>query len=231
VNSSDVRVLPDTTTRRDHWDAVYAKRDEQLLSWYQADPRMSVRLIEEQATAMPTGKDSAVIDVGGGTSALAARLAGSGFTDATVLDISAAALAAAARHADGARVTVVQADLLAWRPARRYHIWHDRAVFHFLTDPADRAAYLATLRAALADGGAIIMAAFAADGPARCSGLPVARYDAAGLAAELTAAYGEAVTVTGHRRELHHTPSGVIQPFTWITARLEAVSGPSAGVT
>jgi SAM-dependent methyltransferase len=203
-----------------HWDGIYAGRDEDQLSWYQAEPRLSVGLIEEQAASMPGGRHSAVIDAGGGTSALAARLAAAGFTDVTVLDISAAALEAASRRPDSKQVTMIRADLLDWRPPRRYQIWHDRAVFHFLTSPADRAAYLGTLRAALAGGGAIVLAAFAADGPERCSGLPVARYDAAGLAAELTAAYGDAVTITGHRAEHHRTPARVIQPFTWITARL-----------
>ena len=93
-------------------------------------------------------------------------------------------------------------------------------MFHFLTSPADRAAYLRTLRAALPGGGAIILATFAADGPAHCSGLPVARYDTAGLATELAAAFGDAITITGRRGEQHRTPAGVLQPFTWITARL-----------
>jgi SAM-dependent methyltransferase len=169
---------------------------------------------------MAAGRDSAVIDAGGGASRLAGRLAAAGFTDVTVVDVSAAALAAARRRPGGNQITWINADLLAWRPPRAYQIWHDRAVFHFLTSPADRAAYLGTLRAALPGGGAIILATFAADGPAHCSGLPVARYDGPGLAAKLTAAYGDGITITGCRDEQHPTPSGIIQPFTWITARL-----------
>ncbi|MCL2583645.1 MAG: class I SAM-dependent methyltransferase [Streptosporangiales bacterium] len=200
--------------RRDHWEAVYGDRDERELSWYQADPGMSFRLVEEQAALLPSGKSSAVIDAGGGASALASRLAGDGFSDVTVADIALAA------QPDEDGVTRIQADLLAWEPPRRFDLWHDRAVFHFLTEPADRAAYLSTLRAALSGGGAIVMAAFAPDGPSHCSGLPVARYDARGLAAELTAAFGDAVTVTGQHAEEHRTPWDAPQPFTWLTARL-----------
>ena len=167
------------TARHEHWDAVYSSRGEQQVSWYQADPRLSAELISDAAAGMAAGRDSAVIDAGGGASLLAGRLAAAGFTDVTVVDVSAAALAAASRRPGGNQITWINADLLAWRPPRVYLIWHDRAVFHFLTSPADRAAYLGTLRAALPGGGAIILATFAAGGPAHCSGLPVARYDGA----------------------------------------------------
>ena len=151
-----------TAPRQRHWDAAYAGRGEQQVSWYQADPHMSAELIGDHAATMAAGKDSAIIDAGGGGSLLAARLVATGFTDVTVLDVSRAALTAAARRPGGAHVTWIHADLLDWQPPRRYHIWHDRAVFHFLTSPGDRAAYLATLRAALAGGGAIVLATFAA---------------------------------------------------------------------
>jgi len=222
--------------RDSYWDQVYSSRDEREVSWYQDDPELSVRLVAQAAAAI-AGKDTAVVDAGGGRSRLAARLAAAGFTDLTVVDVSAAALEAAraasgqargpardnGEHADetvGDRVTWITADLLDWRPPRSYQVWHDRAVFHFLTSPASRAAYLGTLRAALRDGGTIILATFAADGPDQCSGLPVARYDAPELAAELAAAYGGAVTITARQAEKHLTPAGTIQPFTWLTARL-----------
>ncbi len=206
--------------RRDHWDEVYSSRGERQVSWYQRDPRLSIALITDAAAALPAGKDSAVIDAGGGASLLAQRLARAGFTDVTVVDVSAAALAASRARPGSGGIRWVNADLLDWRPPRAYQVWHDRAVFHFLVSPADRAASLATLRAALPGGGAIILATFAAHGPGQCSGLPVARYDAATLAAELTKAYGDAVTVTGHHCEQHRTPAGTVQPFTWLTARL-----------
>ena len=206
--------------RRAHWDQVYAGRGQRQVSWYQPDPRLSAALVTDAAASLPAGRDSAVIDAGGGASPLAQRLTSAGFTDVTVLDVSAAALAAGRARPGSIRIRWINADLLAWKPPRAYQIWHDRAVFHFLVSPADRAAYLATMRAALPGGGAVILAAFAADGPEYCSGLPVARYDPAGLATELTAAYGNAVTITGHHAEQHRTPAGAIQPFTWLTARL-----------
>jgi hypothetical protein len=213
------RPTPVTPASQDHWDGVYSSRDEREVSWYQADPGTSVRLVTEAAAGI-AGKDSAVVDAGGGASLLASRLAGEGFTDLTVVDVSAAALGRASARPGGDRVTWVTADLLTWRPGRAYQVWHDRAVFHFLTTPDRRAAYFATLRAALPGGGAVILATFAASGPERCSGLPVARYDAAALASELSGALGDAVTITGDLTEPHRTPSGMIQPFTWITARL-----------
>ena len=171
---------------------------------------------------MARDRRGGVIDVGGGASPLAARLADEGFTDITVLDHSANALDRARRLArDPTAITWIRADLLTWRPGRTYDIWHDRAVVHFLTAAADRHTYLTTLRTALANGGAIVLGTFAADGPTHCSGLPVARYSAEELAGELTsAAFGDKVIVTGSRTDRHHTPAGNAQPFTWITARL-----------
>jgi SAM-dependent methyltransferase len=207
------------TGRREHWDEVYSTRAEDQVSWYQADPEPSVELVTAAADGS-AGKGTAIIDAGGGTSQLAHLLAAAGYTDVTVADVSAAALAAARARPGGDRIAWVQADLLGWRPQRTYQVWHDRAVFHFLTSPRDRAAYLATLRAALPGGGTVILATFAADGPEYCSGLPVARYAPADLAAELTRAYGDAVSITGRRSQQHRTPAGTVQPFTWITAQL-----------
>lgn len=218
----DSTVHDPVSVRQRHWDAAYADRGEQV-SWHQTDPRLSVELIEAVAGDR-TGRDKPVIDVGGGTSRLAPRLVSEGFTDVTVLDVAPSALEAARRRPGGDQITWIQADLLTWRPSRRYQVWHDRAVFHFLTDSADRAAYLATLHAALVPGAALVLATFAPEGPTHCSGLPVARYTADGLATELNtglAAHGGAVTVTGQRTEQHHTPAGVVQPFTWLTACLD----------
>lgn len=196
-----------------HWDTVYRERGAREVSWFQTEPQPSLDLITSLA---PSGQ-SAVIDVGGGTSPLAAHLIEAGFTDVTVLDVSQQALEIAKRASGGDVVTWIRADLLSWRPRRRYQIWHDRAVFHFLTDPADRSSYLATLRQALSPGGMVVMGTFAPDGPTHCSGLPVARYAAAGLAAEL----GDGFTLAATRTDRHHTPGGAEQPFTWIVARAQ----------
>jgi SAM-dependent methyltransferase len=186
------------------------------VSWYQPEPAASLRLITQHAPS----RDSPVLDVGDGASHLAGRLSAAGFTDVSVLDVSADALAVAAQQPDAKRAHYIHADILTWRPTRAYQVWHDRAVFHFLNGATDRETYLAAMREALPDGGAIILATFATDGPDHCSGLPVARYDADELAGELERAFGADVTVNGHETEVHHTPTGVVQPFTWLTARL-----------
>jgi hypothetical protein len=113
-------------------------------------------------------------------------------------------------------VRCVEADLLRWEPDRRYGLWHDRAVFHFLVDERERERYLEALRRAVEPGGTVILGTFAADGPEVCSGLPVRRYSAT----DLSAALGEAFVVLQTRREEHVTPRGVIQPFTWVVGSL-----------
>ena len=160
---------------------------------------------------------ASVIDVGGGAASLVDHLIALGFIHLTVLDISEVALTVARARVGGqASVSWVHEDVLAWRPQQRFDLWHDRAVFHFLVDPADQQRYLATLRAALAPAGAVIIATFAPDGPHHCSGLPVARYSAEDLIALL----GDAFTVVETFREEHTTPTGGLQPFTWIAGRL-----------
>ena len=164
-----------------------------------------------------TPTSASVIDVGGGASSLVDHLVARGCTDLTVLDISEVSLAAArARVGDHAPVAWLQNDVLTWRPQRRFDLWHDRAVLHFLVDPVDQQRYVATLRAALAPAGAAIIATFAPDGPDQCSGLPVARYSVDDLSALL----GDAFAVVEASREEHTTPTGALQPFTWVAARL-----------
>ncbi|WGH79530.1 class I SAM-dependent methyltransferase [Jannaschia ovalis] len=193
--------------RKSHWDAIYAEMPEDRLSWHEDDPAVSLALAERAGISA----ESAVIDLGGGRSRLAGCLLDRGLRDVTVLDLSEAALAAARERLGPRRdsVTWIAADVADWRPARRWDLWHDRAVFHFLTEAADRAAYRDALSRALAPGGHAIIATFASDGPARCSGLPVRRYDPEDLAAELGPGF---VPVTA-RRHLHHTPWGAAQSF------------------
>src|SRR5688500_17598941 len=150
-----------------HWDGVYRERGSEEVSWYQAEPQPSLDLIR----SVEPGRRG-VIDVGGGASPLGPRLIADGFADVTVLDVSEEALGLARRRPGADGVEWVCADLLTWRPGRAWRVWHDRAVFHFLTGAADRAAYLAVLREALAPGGAVVLGVFAPDGPSHCSGLP-----------------------------------------------------------
>ncbi|HTX63974.1 MAG TPA: class I SAM-dependent methyltransferase [Acidimicrobiales bacterium] len=193
-----------------HWDAHYRARGEEGVSWHQREPTLSLELIE----LANVGRDAAVLDVGAGTSLLLDRLLAAGYSDVTALDVSEVALAAPkSRIGEDARATFVCEDVLTWTPPRRYGMWHDRAVFHFLTDPTERAAYVERLHAALQPTGSLVVATFATDGPAECSGLEVARYDAAQLAHALQ------VELVATRSELHVTPDGRTQPFTWILAR------------
>ncbi len=168
--------------RHQHWEAIYEQKTPTEVSWYQREPSASLKWIEQRG--MPP--DAAVLDVGGGTSMLVDALLARGYTDTTMLDISAAALDTSRRRLGLlARVKWVPADLLTWQPVATYDLWHDRAVFHLIVTPGDRHRYLQALRAAVLPGAMAILGTFAADGPERCSGLPVARYGPHELAAIL----------------------------------------------
>ena len=198
--------MADASTK-DHWETVYTTKDETEVSWFQDSPSPSLELIE----ALKPAKDASVIDIGGGASRLVDGLLERGFRRVTVLDISQAALDLACLRV-GRRASEVQwivDDVTAWEPTRRFDIWHDRAAFHFLVEEADRAAYIARLKQALRPGGHAIIATFAPDGPEKCSGLPVYRTDAAGLAKEL----GEGFTLVDSRRHDHATPKNSSQHF------------------
>lgn len=195
-----------------HWDAAYAGGDEDR-SWTEHGERDSFPIICELAR-----RDDAILDVGGGSSRLAGDLAAAGYRDVTVVDISPAALRLARDRAPDA--ALLQADVLAWSPPRRYALWHDRAVLHFFTDDGDRRRYVDTLRRALAVDGHVVIASFAPDGPDRCSGLPVRR---AGVD-ELAALLGPPFAVVRAWRAVHTTPAGADQPFTWVVARHDAAS-------
>ena len=160
---------------------------------------------------------ASVIDVGGGASPLAGALLERGFGDVTVLDVSAAGMAYA-RERLGARAEQVRwlaADVRAWRPQRRYRVWHDRAVFHFLVSAEDREQYLDRLASATEPDAVAVFGLFAMDGPEQCSGLPVARYSTTDLADQL----GEQWMLVSQDREEHRTPADAIQPFTWAALR------------
>ena len=199
-----------------HWDARHAGSDEPGRSWFQLRPALSLELVELVDEAGRAGRAGGLVDVGGGASRLVDHLLAAGWTDLTVLDVSAVALQSArSRVGEDAAVAWVEADVRTWRPRRRYAVWHDRAVFHFLVDAEDRAAYLRAMAEALAPGGLVVVGTFAADGPTTCSGLPVARY----AADELVAAFGGSYREVARRREEHRTPSGAVQPFTWVALR------------
>ena len=197
----------ESESRQAHWETVYTSKSENEVSWFQENPAPSLALIAEVG-ATP---NAAIIDVGGGASRLVDQLINRGFRDVTVLDLSAAALEAAKARL-GERAGLAQwrvADATTWKPSRTYDIWHDRAAFHFLTEERDRAAYIARLEQALKIGGHAIIATFAPDGPEKCSGLPVMRYDAARLGQTL----GSGFKLLQSLADDHGTPWGSHQQF------------------
>ena len=195
----------------EHWDRVYESRAPDEVSWHQAEPSVSLRLLGRADT------QGSLIDLGAGTSTLADELLGLGWSKVTLLDVSAEALRAASTRLApyGDRVELVVADVLMWAPATTFDAWHDRAVFHFLTDSDDQSRYVATAARAVRPGGLLVMGTFAADGPTRCSGLPTARHDAASLGS----LFSDSFELVHSEREEHVTPSGDIQPFTWVVLR------------
>ncbi|MCA1297354.1 class I SAM-dependent methyltransferase [Stappia indica] len=196
-----------TDKRKAHWDTVYDQKSEMQLSWHQEEAQLSLEL----AKLAGISATSSAIDIGGGTSRFAGTLLDLGLRDVTVLDLSQVALDAARQRLGqaGDAVTWVAADITTWSPDRQYDFWHDRAVFHFLVDAEDRAAYLNNLTKGLVVGGHAMIATFAPDGPETCSGLPVARYSPEGLAEVL----GERFALVAQRHHLHQTPWGKPQSF------------------
>jgi SAM-dependent methyltransferase len=196
-----------TEARRAHWDQVYRTKAASEVSWYEAHPQCSLRLL--QATRVRP--EEPIIDVGGGASLLAEELLDAGYGDVSVLDVSAEALekVRARLGARASAVSLISEDVTAFRPERRYALWHDRAVFHFLVDPADRERYIEALRRALRPQGHLIIATFGPSGPERCSGLPARRYDAQALAAEL----GREFRLVESALQTHRTPWNSTQEF------------------
>ena len=201
------------TNRQSHWENVYASKAETEVSWFEETPALSLELME-LVGATP---GSAIIDIGGGAARLVDAFVTHGFTDLTVLDLSAAALAASRKRlgAQSDQVTWIVADITKWEPTRTFDLWHDRAAFHFLTDRADQTAYVARLQRALRQGGHAIIGTFAPDGPEKCSGLPIARHDATSLQEVL----GPGFSLVDTRRHNHNTPSGATQRFQFSTFR------------
>lgn len=194
--------------RKIHWETVYANKKPDEVSWYQTRLEKSLELIRRTGAI----KTTKIIDLGGGASTLVDDLLASGFKEVTVLDISKAAIQAAQTRL-GSRakdVTWLEADVTwALLPAQHYDVWHDRAVFHFLTKAEDRRRYVDVVNHALKPGGHIIVATFGPHGPLKCSGLEIVRYDPAALHNE----FGDDFVLIESFREIHHTPAGKEQDF------------------
>jgi 2-polyprenyl-3-methyl-5-hydroxy-6-metoxy-1,4-benzoquinol methylase len=200
---------------KEHWEQVYSKKPAESVSWYQPHAEQSLALI--RATGVPlTGS---IIDVGGGASTLVDDLLDNGYSAVTVLDLSASALEVA-KHRLGSRaesVTWLEADVTRVSlPAHAYDVWHDRAVFHFLTGEPERRAYVENVLRSVKPLGHVIVATFAEDGPTQCSGLPVMRYSPE----QLHAQFGDSFSLLRQERESHHTPSGNVQRFIYCYCRV-----------
>jgi SAM-dependent methyltransferase len=195
---------------KDHWERVYTDKNADEVSWFQHHAELSLKIIRENGVSA----DGSIIDVGGGASTLVDDLILSGYSAITVLDLSANALKKAkTRLGENARsVCWLEADILDVElPANGYDVWHDRAVFHFLTSEGERHRYVLHVLRAVKPGGLIIVATFAEDGPDRCSGLPVMRYSTSALHSE----FGEPFELLGSEPELHFTPTGKEQKFVY----------------
>ena len=202
---------------RDHWEHVYRAKRPDEVSWYQQAPLLTLRMVA--STRLP--EEGAIIDVGGGASNLVDALLRAGYRDVTVLDIAGAALEHARdRLGDRASdVKWVRGDVTEMELCGPYDLWHDRAVFHFLTQPAARARYREQLLRYLKPGGHALIATFAPEGPEQCSGLPVKRYSPEELVAEL----GDAFELMEAVDERHRTPSGGAQAFIYCWLRRRSV--------
>lgn len=197
-----------------HWEQIYTTKNTTQVSWYQAHAHLSMDFIRQTGV----GKQGQIIDVGGGASTLVDDLLADGYKQVTVLDISAAALHTTRQRLGplAHRVTWLEADITqaTLRP-HFYDVWHDRAVFHFLTQAEDRARYVARVREAVRPGGHVIVATFADDGPLQCSGLDVVRYSPE----QLHAQFGPDFALLQSSREAHQTPFGSVQKFIYCYCR------------
>ena len=199
---------------KNHWEHVYSTKKTESVSWFQEHAEQSMRLI--RGTGVPYS--AGIIDVGGGASTLVDDLLRSGYRAVSVLDLAAAALSVAKARL-GERASEVQwteGDITkVLLPVHAFDVWHDRAVFHFLTSKEDREAYVDTVLRSVKPGGHVIVATFAEDGPIQCSGLPVMRYGPS----ELHAEFGSPFSLVQHEREEHHTPFGTVQKFVYCYCR------------
>jgi 2-polyprenyl-3-methyl-5-hydroxy-6-metoxy-1,4-benzoquinol methylase len=196
-----------TDPSANHWADVYERKAPEEVSWYEEQPTRSLDLVRTSGVA----RDAPIIDVGGGTSALAAALVAEGYSDVTVADISPSAIDRAEKRAGSLadRINFVLADVRDHDFDRPVEIWHDRAVYHFMVTEDDRDGYLSTLRKTLRPGGHLLVATFGLEGPEQCSGLPTCRYDAPTLAAALGGGFSEVASGI----EVHRTPGGTPQQF------------------
>lgn len=204
------------STQAEHWESVYARKKSNEVSWYRPHLERSMSFVEQAGLS----RDAAIIDVGGGAATFVDDLLERGFTDLTVLDISAKALDVAKQRLgpNAERVKWLVADVTRLElPESSIDFWHDRAVFHFLRDAEDRRRYVEVVQRALKPGGHIVVATFGPQGPEKCSGLEVMRYSGD----ELHAQFGGEFSKVDSLVEVHHTPGGNEQQFVYCYCRIQ----------
>ena len=203
--------MAETSAEARHWDNVYATKDASTVSWHQDVPTASLRLIG------PRGSRTSAVDIGAGASPLGHHLLTHGWEHVTLLDVSTEGLDLARGRLvqDAAGVDFVVGDVLDWSPTRQYDLWHDRAVLHFVTDPDDRARYIDLAGRTVVTGGHLVIGGFAPDGPTHCSGLPTAQR----FAHELALEFAEHFNRVALDSDVHVTPSGAEQAFSWVVLR------------
>ena len=202
-------------SRKSHWERVHASGETDEVSWYQPIPAKSLALIRQ--TGVPL--TAPILDVGSGTSALVDHLLQAGYRDVSALDIASSALAEVRDRlgTKSSQVTWIEADITEFESSRSYSVWHDRAVFHFLTNPVDRKRYLDILSTTLQAQGYFVLATFGPDGPTRCSGLEIQRYSVE----QVSALLGPDFRLRTNEIEEHRTPSGMTQQFLYGCWQLE----------
>jgi ubiquinone/menaquinone biosynthesis C-methylase UbiE len=197
---------------RAHWDDIFSQKTDDEMSWFQATPTTSLALLSKWSSP-----DDALLDVGAGNSRLIDHLIERGWREVTLLDVSAQALAKVRERlsSGSTKVAYVASDIRHWQPEHHYRVWHDRAVFHFLTDHVDQENYVRTAARALESGAILVIATFSASGPTHCSGLPVARHDPDELARLFVADF----ELVDSQFENHTTPFHTVQAFSWVVLR------------
>ena len=195
--------------RKTHWQNIYKEKNPLEVSWYQKKPNLSLDLIRKTGVS----SNDAIIDVGGGSSILVDYLLKEGFKNLSVLDISENSLASARERLgdDANSIEWIETDITEFKPLQKFSVWHDRAVFHFLTGKSDRKKYVEVLKEGLHSGGYLVIAAFSIGGPKKCSGLDIVQYDAIKLFAEL----GNNFELVEEKKEIHVTPTNKKQNFTY----------------
>ncbi len=205
---------------KQHWETVYQSKSTDAVSWYQLHAQRSLDIIQQ----LPLKHSAKIIDIGGGASTLVDDLQRLGYDNLSVLDLSNAALQAASRRLGvlAAKIKWIEGDVTQLTlPKQHFDLWHDRAVFHFLTEASDRHRYVRSVLNSVKPGGHVIIATFAEDGPEQCSDLPVQRYSAETLYNE----FGSSFELLGHEKELHQTPSGTTQSFVYCFCRVTQEPG------